>query len=326
MSKIKFRKPTRLEVYKFICNSILVLLGNILIAFGSAIFLTKLNIVAGGLTGVGIIFQHFLGSYFPGGQIIDIVVFIITWILWVIGLLTLGKDFAIKTLMSSIFYPFALALFLRVEPFQQLAAVMAYYGYDATTATVAPISNLLLCGIFGGVFVGGGVALTFLGGGSSGGVDVLVAMIAKFTPIKESIASFIVDGTIIVLGMFIIPNNIVPALCGTICAFVTALMIEIVYNGNQQSYQVDIISDKWEEIKDYASNVLDRGTTIIHAQGGYKGEDRIILRIVFDRKQYIKIKDFIASVDPKAFVTFTRTNAVYGEGFKSNVTIKQNKK
>ena len=317
MSKMKLKKPSKMQVYSLICNNFLVLIGSILLAFGTAIFFTNLEIVAGGLSGIGIIFQNFIGEYGPGGQIIDIVVIVFTWLLWLVGLIFIGKDFAFKTLVFSIVYPLALTLFLRVDFFQQLSRDICFYGVtDPSLPT--PIGNLLLCGLFGGVFVGGGVALTFLGGGSSGGVDVLIVLISKRTPLRESIVSFLIDGTIILVGMFVIRDNIIPGLCGMASAFVTALMIETIYNKNQSSYQVDIISEHWEEISRFAQNELERGATIIHAQGGYKGEERIILRIVFDKRQYSKIKNYIAAVDPKAFVTFTQTNAVYGEGFKIN--------
>ena len=99
----------------------------------------------------------------------------------------------------------------------------------------------------------------------------------------------------------------------------SAIIIEVIYIGSQTSYQVDIISDKWEEISQYAQDVLGHGATIIHAKGGYKGDDRIILRIVFKKREYSKIRSYIAHVDPKAFVTYTQTNAVFGEGFRSHV-------
>ena len=109
-------------------------------------------------------------------------------------------------------------------------------------------------------------------------------------------------------------------------SFVTAVLIEIVYIKGQTAYQVDIISEKWEVISRYAQDELERGATIIRAEGGYKGEERVILRVVFDQRQYEKIREYIATVDPKAFVTFTQTNAVFGEGFKNNRKIKKNHK
>ncbi len=315
------KRFTNKQIRNAITKTLAIILGNLVLAFGTCIFLVKLNIVAGGLGGVGIIFQHYIGdlSIF-GGTVVDIVVFIASWILWVIGFFFVSKEFAFKTLISTIVYPIFLALFLRINAFTELANMVAYYGIEGeiTESTIIPIGNLLLCGLFGGVFTGTGVALTFIGGGSTGGVDVLIALTAKYTPVKESIASFAIDSIIIILGMILIPHNFVPALCGIISAFITALLIELIYIGSMTSYQVDVISDKWQEISKFAQDELERGATIINAEGGYQGDERIILRIVFDRRQYQKLRAFIAEVDPKAFVTFTRTNAVYGEGFKKN--------
>ena len=322
MSKFKITKQ---QFVKHLFKTLIIIFGNILLAFGTATFLTNLNIVAGGLSGIGIIIQYFFGASAYGGQIIDIVVFIFTWLLWIIGLIFLGKEFAIKTLIAAIVYPLALSFFLRIDVFQKFADMISYWGMsyegDTPALTDVPVGNILICGLFGGVFVGGGVALSFMGGGSSGGIDVIIAILEKYTPLKASVISFILDASIIVVGMFVIPNNIIPGLVGIISAFVTAMMIEFVYVGSQTAYQVDIISEHWKEIDSYAQDVLLRGTTIIHAEGGYKGEERIILRVVFDKAQYLKIKDYIAKVDPKAFVTFTQTNAVYGEGFKSNKVV-----
>ncbi len=298
----KLRMP-RNDLARQIIRIVLVVIGTLILAFGTAIFLTKLNIVSGGIGGIGIIVQN----YFPNFEVIDITAFILTWILWVIGLIFVGKDFALRTLVSSIVYPFALALFLRVGVFQDLAETVAG---DGSTG------NLLLCAVFGGVFVGAGVALTFLGGGSSGGVDILCFIIEKYTGLRQSISSFIIDGVIIILGMTLIPDNFVNALCGIIAAFLCALMIEFMYNSNQNAYQADIISVHNDEISRYIQDELGRGVTIIEAKGGYHGDDRPILRVVFDRSQLNKLRDYVAKVDPNAFMTITTTSAVYGEGFK----------
>lgn len=314
---LKFKRLSNIEKRFLIKNTFLILFGTIALAFGTAIFLTKLNIVSGGLAGIAIIIQFFFGSKFAGGQIIDIVVFIFTWLFFFLGLFTLGKEFALKTLLSSIIYPLALSLFLRVPKFIELSETIAYYGMSSPT-DVVPIGNIILCGIFGGVFIGLGVALNFSGGGSSGGVDIIVALISKYTNIKESVISFVVDSSVIFCGMFIIPGNLVPCLNGILSACVTALMIEYFFVNQQTSYQADIISEKWEEISSYVQDVLGRGATIIDAVGGYKGEQRNVLRVVFPKSQYRAIREIIGKIDPKAFVTFTQTNGVYGEGFKKN--------
>ena len=291
------------RVLKLVNNYVAIVLGTFLLAFGSVIFLTKAELVAGGVSGIAIIIQHFVDI-----AIYDYLVAGLTILFWIIGLIFLGKDFAFKTALSSLLYIGFTFLFKRVVFFDELAKTFA--GEQLA-------GNLILCGIFGGVFIGGGVAITFLGGGSTGGVDVVQLLLSKYTGIKESVSSFLIDGIIILIGMFSM-QLWVQSLCGILSSFVTAALIEIVYIKNQTAYQVDIISDKWEEISRYAQDELERGATIIHAQGGYKGEERVILRVVFDRFQYEKIKKYIASVDPKAFVTYTQTNAVFGEGFKKH--------
>ena len=300
------------RVLKLVNNYVAIILGTFLLAFGSVIFLTKAELVAGGVSGIAIIIQHFVSV-----QIYDYLVAGLTIFFWLIGLIFLGKDFALKTALSSLLYIGFTFLFKRVVFFDELAKTFA--GEQLA-------GNLILCGIFGGVFIGGGVAITFLGGGSSGGIDVVQLLLSKYTGIKESVSGFLIDGIIILVGMFSM-QLWVQSLCGILSSFVTAVLIEIVYIKNQTAYQVDIISDKWEEISRYAQDELERGATIIRAEGGYKGEERVILRVVFDRFQYEKIKKYIASVDPKAFVTYTQTNAVFGEGFKKHTKkIKKTKK
>ena len=304
------------RVIRQLRNYILVLLGTFSLAFGSVIFLTKCELVAGGVSGIAIIIQHFVA--FP---IYDYVVMGLTILSWLVGLIFIGKDFALKTLLSSLLYIGFTFLFVRIPTFDRIASNFA----GTINGGTPEVGNLILCGLFGGVFVGGGVALTFLGGGSTGGVDVVQVLVYKYFRVKESVTSFLVDATIIIAGL-IAMKLYIPALCGILSSFVTAALIEVVYIRNQTAYQVDIISDEWEKISEYAQDELERGATIIRAEGGYKGDERVILRIVFDKQQYEKIRDYIASIDPKAFVTFTQTNAVFGEGFKSNKKVRKNSK
>lgn len=308
---------TKIDWYKFICRTILVVLGTVLVAFGSVGFHVPLDINAGGLSGIGIIVRYFVPESVKV-LTYNLVVTIASIILWLMGLIFIGKDFAFKTLVATIVFPGATWLFTTCPGVSDLMNGLG--ELLKTTGNGPTAGNYLLAGVFGGVFVGVGVAVTFVGGGSTGGVDVLTFIMEKFLKIKQSIASFIVDGTIVVTGLAVLlpmeHDFLLPCLSGIISAFVTAAFIEFIYIGSQTSYQVDIISEKWEEISRYAQDVLGRGATIIHAKGGYKGDERIILRIVFDKRQYNLLRSEISKIDPKAFVTFTRTNAVFGEGFK----------
>lgn len=309
---------TKKEWLVAITKILMVIFGTVLVALGNVAFLVPLDVNAGGLNGIGIIARVFIED--PNTQILvyNIIITGASIILWIIGLIFVGKEFAIKTLVATIVFPAANWLFTACPGISNALADFGELIKTAPNGTTA--GNFLMAGIFGGVLVGLGVALTFVGGGSTGGVDILTFLLEKYLKIRQSIASFIVDSTIVVAGLitFLIKDQtlLMPCLSGVISAFITAIVIEVVYVGSQTSYQVDIISSKWEEISAYAQDELGRGCTIIPAKGGYKGEDRPILRIVFEKSQYNLIRSFIAKVDKKAFVTYTRTNAVFGEGFK----------
>ena len=310
---------TRMDWFRLICRTILVVFGTVLVSFGTTAFHVPLDINSGGLSGVGIVVRYFA----PDAMKVisyNLVVTGASILLWVVGLIFIGKDFALKTLVATIVFPAATWLFTTCPGISDfvgnLGELMKTSGNGPTAG------NYLLSSMFGGVFVGIGVAITFVGGGSTGGVDVLTFLMEKFLRIKQSIASFIIDGSIVIIGLIVLvsqnPEFLLPCLSGIVSAFVTAVFIEFIYIGSGTCYQVDVISTKWEEISRFAQDNLGRGTTVIRAEGGYHGDERVILRIVFEKRQYNKLRNYISKVDPKAFVTFTQTNAVFGEGFKDH--------
>ncbi len=316
MEKVNNKKPmTKKEIGRYAYHIFLIVAGSLLLAFGTAIFLTQNTIVAGGISGISFIIQ----KSFPNlGNIVDIAIWIITGLLWLLSLFTLGKDFAIKTLLASILYPLFYSIFYRVDVFVDLAKAVSILHTEIGLTT----GDLILDAIFGGLTIGLGVAITFVGKGSTGGLDVLAILLKKYAGVNVSIGSFVIDAAIIVAGIFILdfPNFVVNCLCGIICAFVTALVIEFVYSRNQNAFIMEAISDNWEEISKYITEEMDRGVTLIDITGAFTGRKRVILRSVLSRNEYIQIKEFIASVDPKAFVTYTSTNAVFGEGFLDHQT------
>ena len=301
------------RIRDYVWHYFLLLLGSFLLSFGNAVFLTKLEIVPGGLAGVGIIIQSFITKSGSTFQAVDIVVWAFSAFFWILSLIFIGKKFALRTLVASVASPLFLTLLLRV----MIPNISFLNAFQNQVSGDGSVGYLILCGLFGGLCVGAGVSVTFVAGGSTGGVDVIVFLMSKYLHIKESWGSIIVDGVIIVTGMFCM-QKYVAALCGILCVTVSSFLIEIIYVKRQSSCQADIISDKYEEISRFVQDELGRGATIITANGGYKGDPRPMLRVVIDKTQYGKLKDFLAEIDPTAFVTFTITKAVYGEGFTKN--------
>ena len=312
----KFKKPLLIKILKYS----LVVLGSLFVAFGNTVFLTPLDINAGGLNGIGIIIMNF-ASESSKMIVYNIVIYALSVVLWFIGLIFISKDFAIKTLVSTIVFPFATSLFTIIPGTKDFAAsitnILLSYGSEPT------IGTYLLFAMVGGVLVGFGVAITFMGGGSTGGVDVLTFIFEKFLRIKQSIGSFIVDGLVVALGLCILcpidaQKYLLPCFAGILSITISALMIDIIYIAFLTVYQVDVISSEWEKISKYAQDKIGRGATIIVAKGGYQGDERIMVRIVLSKIQYEELRAFISKVDPSAFITITTTKAVFGEGFKPN--------
>lgn len=298
------------ENYRQIIKSYsLIILGSILLAIGTGVFLIPNAINAGGLSGIAII----LNSQFNLDE--DIVILILIWAFFFLSLLFLGVKFTLKSLLSTIIYPSLLVLITR-NPYIQNLIQETFIDNPDTSKT-------LIAGMFGGVFVGAGVAITFIGGGSTGGVDILVFIINKYTRIKQSILSFAIDGTIILIGFFVL-ENMMASMIGIISAFISAVMIEYIFVGRSRKLTALIISkDHCQEINHYIQNEMERGSTLLDIMGGYKRHHYEMIMVTFDRKEYANLVAKVAQIDKKAFLTVIQTNEVLGEGFSAFHTRKR---
>ena len=301
--KIKehFKNYTKRDYLMMFYHFFLVVIGNFLLAFGTAAFLVPYDIITGGISGIAIVLQSVIG----GENKIDLYVLILNWVLFFIGLIFLGKKFTLQTLVSVIIYPFALSFIMRViKPEEWLK----FNNIDEF--------NTLLAAICGSVLVGLGCAITFKGGGSTGGLDILAFIGQKYFKIKCSIGAFVIDALIILCG-FLVFRNLTSTVIGIIGAFLCSAMIEKVFIGYSSTFVAQIISDKYEEINDFIINTLGRGSTLLEAEGGYSNEHRKVIMVAFDRKEYTYLIENISKIDPKAFITITLSHEVNGEGFAS---------
>ncbi|MCQ2794768.1 MAG: YitT family protein [Bacilli bacterium] len=294
---------------KEIKHILLCILGSFVLAFGTAVFLTPAKVVAGGISGIGIIINHYLESTI-GFNIVDIVVWSFNIILFIISFIFLGKKFTIHTLIATFAFPAFLTLIMRTGMFN---FIIEYF--DVSDPRNDYYMALLLAGIFGGLFVGIGVALTFLGDGSTGGLDVLCFICYKYLHIKVSITSFLFDGVIIFASAFAIPEHVIPAFVGVLSALISAVVIEVMYVSTNNACIIDIITTHYKEIDDYIIKVLDRTSTIIDVEGSYTKKKYKMVRFVVDKRSLPEVRNQIAKIDQKAFVTVSSANLVLGEGF-----------
>lgn len=306
---------TKKDIMKNMHHVFLIAVGTIFLTFGTVAFLTPYHIVTGGVSGIAIAIQNAVyGTAGDAKNIVDIVAVSLNIILFIIGFFFLGKKFSVQTFLSVLIYTATFPLFIRVFHVDQ------WFNLESGYNNVDPRFTILLAALCGNTFVGIGVALTFLGGGSTGGVDVLALLLNKYCKIKTSIATFVIDASVIIIG-FIISKDLVTAIVGVIGAFVSALLIDKIFVGTSESFIATIVSDHYEEINDFVIRELDRSTTMINAIGGYSKGDKKMIRVVFGKKEYTQFIDYIRKVDPNAFISIAKAHEIRGEGFTEAKTV-----
>lgn len=287
-------------------NFCLIIIGTLILAFGTAVFVIPFDLIVGGVSGLSIIISRLVGSEFLS---VDLLITILTWTLFFVGLIVLGKSFALKTLISSVVYPIGISLFSKLNDPDMLGGV--FYLKGSAHSDIA----ILIAALFGGVLIGFGCAVTFLGGGSTGGMDILAFTVCKFfKKLRSPKVIFVLDTVVIAFGMAVL-RDLAVSLLGIVAAFVSVLVMDKVFLGGSRAYMAQIISDRYEDINRAVINGLERTTTFIDVTGGYSGNKKKMLMVTFTMSQYAKLNSIINSVDKNAFVTVNRAYEINGEGW-----------
>ena len=294
------------KIKQALLNSILVIIGTAILAFGTAIFMFPFDLVAGGISGISIIIENLL----PAGAVsIDILVTVITWALFILGFATLGRSFAAKTLLSSLVYPIFISIFIK------LVSPNVMSGYFYLPASEYSDIAIIIAALVGGALIGVGCAIAFLGGGSTGGTDILAFLITKFFPkLRSSKVIFAIDAIIVLLGVFVIKDLVISVL-GIASAFVSAALVDKVFLGGTRALTAEIISTEYDRINRDIIDILKRTTTVFDVTGGYSGEKKKLLRVTFTVSEYPEILNIVTRADKYAFITVHTAHEISGEGW-----------
>ncbi len=289
-----------------------VILGTFILAFGSRLFIYPFELVTGGISGIGIILSRALsGIEFLSTVTAEVYASVVNWLLFIAGFFLLGKLFALNTLISTAVYPVALYISGLIIESPGLKEFLDLSNYVDEYGKLV----IIIATVFGGACIGAGCAFTFLGGGSTGGVDVIALSLVKYVKgFKGSQAFFICDALIVVLGMFAV-NDIVLSLLGIISAFICAISVDKLFLGESSAFIAHIVSDKYEEINEAVINKMNRTTTIVDAVGGYSGKGKKMVMVTFAMRQYAEFTALISGIDKNAFVTVHRAHEINGEGW-----------
>ena len=317
------KKLEKKKLYHELKNVILVIIGSSVLGIATGIFLVPFNIIAGGVTGIAIVLNKLITASIPevivsffagfGLEMMDVYVSALTWSMFFIGLFVLGKNFAIKTIISSIFYPMFFTLASRLAD----PGVMGGF-FDLKNCSEHEGVSLILAAVFGGALVGAGCAITFLGGGSTGGVDIIALSICKFIPkLKSSVMIFIVDATVVILGMFAI-GDLSISLLGIVSAMVCAVVVDYIFVGSSSAFMAQIICSDPEALNLAIRQKLNRTTTLITVKGGYSGEEKTMVMVLFTIREYSDVIATAMSIDRDAFVSVMKSHEINGEGWTFN--------
>lgn len=268
---------------------IFTIIGTGLLALSTALFIIPYNILTGGIAGLAIILHPILPMLTK-----DMIAAGSSVVLFVIGAISLGKDFSIRTILSTVVYSPLLILFSRMlKPVE--------------------VEPLLAC-LYGGLLGGIGVGLVLRQGGSTGGMDVPPLMMNKYFGINVAKGILVVDGLTVLLGL--IEYNLGNVLLGLISVYFTNIGVEkALETGGTKGKEIKIISDKYEEIINEIHASLDRGTTLLDGSGGYTKKDRKVILCITKDEQAQKVIDIVNKYDDSAFVIVSDVTTVKGEGF-----------
>ena len=277
-------------------NFLMVLVGNLLLAASVAFLIVPNSLLTGGVAGVSVALWPFF--HIPTVVMINI----LTFGLYIIGALTLGKKFALNSLLSTIFYP------MFVNLFTWIASAYFPANYFVMESWIASI--------YSGFLAGAGLGLCFRAGASTGGMDIPALIMAKYTPIREGNAVMIVDGLTVVLG--IASYGLEAALIGLISVFVSGYTINrMLMLGSQSAQNVMIITDRWQEVQHMILKDFDRGVTLLDAKGGFTDTVRPVVMCVISSRQYPEVEAHVLAIDKDAFIIVNDVHSVHGEGFQS---------
>jgi uncharacterized membrane-anchored protein YitT (DUF2179 family) len=286
-------------------NFITIILGTAVLAFGSAIFIVPCDLITGGVSSIAIVLDRLIGANIG----VEMYITIITWFLFLLGLIFLGKKFVMKTLISSIFYPIFFALFYRLVDPSILNGLFMIQSSEYKDIAV------LIAAIIGGALTGLGCALCFQVGGSTGGVDILAFLLCKiFKRIKSTYIIFAIDAIIIVAGVLII-NDLVLSILGIVSALICSMVIDKVFLGTGTAYVAQIITTNPEDINNAVINKLDRTTTISDCVGGYSQQNKKMVIVSFNIREYPELMNIVNTADPNAFLFIHKAHEVHGEGW-----------
>lgn len=267
-----------------------VILGNLLTAAAFGMIVLPQKFVAGGVTGLTLVLTGLTGIN------MTVMMYVINAILFLLGLFLIGKDFVMKTALSSLLFPFFLHLTSSVTLLRPL-------NHDPLLSTLTA-----------GLILGFGSGLILYGDGSSGGFDILGVIAHKYFHIPVAAVTFCCDATVVLLQA----NDVMKTAYGIVVIVCTSVIINKVLAAGAAKSQMMIISEKYKEIRSELLTHEDLGLTLLKAESGYRSESLQVVLAVMPYDKISAAKKAVNKIDPTAFVIISDVHSVLGKGYTLN--------
>lgn len=289
-------KQHRIRPISFIKRYIWITIGIILMVSGYYLFLIPVDLVAGGVTGVGMILQQ-LSSKIP----ISATIFALNILLLLIGWAVLGKKLLVRSIYGSLAFPAVMFIFEQFMPVFDLN------------------DDYFIAVIFGGGLLGLGFGYVLKYGGTSGGTDIPVKIFNKVFKLPINFSVYLIDGIIVTLGtiVFYQERGILVGLYAIVAILISGQIADMVVVGGSSKKALNIITDHPKEIKNAIYAAVERGVTEVPILGGYSQAEKTMLVTVITKREYYFVRRIIARIDEGAFVYVTPATEIHGDFLES---------
>lgn len=279
-------KPRHLLDNERVIAYLQIAVGSLLGAIAYPMFLVPNAIAPGGVTGLATVLNYIFEA--PVG----FTSLLMNIPLFVVGYRTMGRVFAFRSLVATVVF----------------SALIDLLPIPAVTH-----DPFLAC-VFGGVLLGVGLGMILRAGATTGGSDMVARMVhARFQHISIGAFLLFIDFCVVLAAGFFI--QVEYALYALVSIFVTTKLIDVVMEGFTKQKACYIISTAYEQVKEELMDKLERGITVLSAQGGYSGESRPVLLCIVSAQEVGQLKVIVRQADEGAFVFITDAYEVLGEGF-----------
>ncbi len=286
---------------------LVITLGLMAYAMGWCLFLLPYQISTGGVTGISAII------YYATGVEMQISYFLINAAFLAVALYILGLKFCLKTIFSVVVLTFFLDFFQEMMK-DDAGNLMQIIG---------PGQDFMAC-VIGSIFCGAGIASVFIVGGSTGGTDIIAAIVNKYKAVTFGRMIMVCD-IIIISSCYFVFEDWRRVVFGFVTLIIISVAIDYIVNSARQSVQFLIFSKKYEEIGEAVMTEVNRGVTVLDGTGFYSKQPVKVLCVLAKKSEAIHIFRLVKDIDPNAFISQSNVVGVYGEGF-DQIKVKSKKK